>query len=150
MRAESSERLARYFDAVAILGSEGSEGFRRALAARPVGTSEIGPGMGGLDDRTARAIGIGIADPLSPDAHRVAADSLSAIGIPVLEAIELYVAVRLDTTRAADALRLGRRLAGSLPDAALKAFAYAAAGASPEIAAAARAEAAALRESRVP
>jgi hypothetical protein len=147
-RADSSDILPAYL----AMASSLAEGGTRADFARIAPSVRGRPVRGALavgEPHTARALSIAVADPIVPDVHRQAADSLHAHGAPMLEAVELWIAVQLDPTRAADALRLGRLIAGPMPDAARRAFVIASApGAPPEVLAQARAATSALPPDR--
>lgn len=114
-RADSASALPRYLVAAAALADEGPRGFAQALfaarfdAATSLRASEV------LPPRMARALDLAFETPLDAAAHVQAADSLAAARAPILEALELFVAVRLDSTRTADALRLSRLIARAGP-----------------------------------
>ncbi len=90
-------------------GGDSSVGDSVAAPSTPIGVD---------DPRADAAIRMALAHPLSPAAHHAAAEELRSAGLPVLEALELSVAVRLDSTRAEDALRLAYLLASTMPAAA--------------------------------
>lgn len=146
-RADSTW-LARYVSAASELTDSGSAAaFARALAAAPLGTTGGPPSgvVGSGDARADEAMWRAAAAPLSPDAHRAAADALALAQFPMLEALELTIAVELDSTRAGDALRLGRLLAPHARAAAQHALKIAMApGAPVEVVEAARRELAGL------
>jgi hypothetical protein len=148
-RADPGIAFPHYLGAVSslALGSDAAS-FAREL-------STIDPSMvrviGTADPRGDAALVLALTRPLDPAAHRAAADTLASARLPMLEAMELMVAVRLDSTRAADALRLGRLLATRAPTNARRAFELAAApGAPSAIADSARVEIARLGPTRRP
>jgi len=135
--------LSRYIAAVAPLVLDADS---RALARIGPGDRAESATIGVGDPRGDAAVRRALEQPLLPEGHVAAADSLAAAGLPMLEALELAVAVQLDTTRAADALRLGRLLATRAPTWARRAYRLASSpSASPTIAASARQELQQLR-----
>jgi hypothetical protein len=140
-RPESSGVLPRYLGAAAAFLEDGDRGAfaRRVLTAQQAEGGLIDPS----DSTVSAALRAAVDQPLAPGAHARSADALA--NAPVFEALERAVAVRLDSTRAGDALRLARLLRGALPRPARRAYALAARpGAPAGIIAAARRESATL------
>lgn len=131
-RADRVHLLPRYVLAIATLAEGGSvSAFQRHARTASGDSSSKVVDIGAGDPRADAAFAPAFGSPSSAGAHRAAADALSAAGVPILEALELSVALRLDSTRAADALRLGRLLAPNTEVGARWAYGFAAAASAP-------------------
>ena len=128
-RLDPTGLFPRYVSAALALGADADTSALAALArsADTLVADSVGPRKS-----HAAAVRIALSGALDANAHRRAADVHAAGNLPMLEAFERMVAVALDSTSAADALRLGRLLANKAPDHARRAFLVASRGGAPD------------------